>query len=176
MPSFNPLELGQNQWVPQKQDKPDHKESGHVDVIIVPSSDGAQPVPNLELIHVVETFLRKRCPPTVALRVAGPAWTQVTVTAEIVPASLDAADALTSFVEAALRRFLHPLHGGPDGRGWAFGRRPHQSDLYAMIEGLPGVEYVHTLNVDEVRSSDASDQQARTLIYSGDHDIRLVAG
>src|SRR5439155_21185086 len=45
----------------------------------------------------------------------------------------------------ALERFLHPLHGGPDSTGWAFGRDVFLSELFAALEELPGVEHVRSL-------------------------------
>jgi len=72
---------------------------------------------------------------------------------------------------AQLVAFLHPLTGGLDGQGWAFGRKPYQSDLYALIEDIPGVDYVRRLTVietDEVRPD-------RFLVYSGDHQITMLS-
>jgi hypothetical protein len=45
-------------------------------------------------------------------------------------------------VVETLRRFLHPLTGGPDGDGWAFGRNIYVSELYELLEGIAGVDYV----------------------------------
>ncbi|MEH6374874.1 hypothetical protein V7793_11170 [Streptomyces sp. KLMMK] len=39
--------------------------------------------------------------------------------------------------ERALRRFFHPTAGGPDGRGWPWGRRVHAGDVYTALEPLP---------------------------------------
>ncbi|MGK5732751.1 hypothetical protein [Streptomyces sp. URMC 124] len=39
--------------------------------------------------------------------------------------------------ERALRRFFHPTAGGPDGRGWPWGRRVHAGDVFTALEPLP---------------------------------------
>ncbi|MCQ8771285.1 hypothetical protein [Streptomyces telluris] len=39
--------------------------------------------------------------------------------------------------ERALRRFFHPTAGGPDGRGWPWGRRVHVGDVFTALEPLP---------------------------------------
>ncbi|HEX2094585.1 MAG TPA: hypothetical protein VHG28_19425, partial [Longimicrobiaceae bacterium] len=73
---------------------------------------------------------------------------------------------------ARLAAFLHPLTGGPRGTGWPLGRRPHRSDLYAVVEAVPGVDHVRRL---EVRATPA----ARTpffLVYSGPHTVRVTGG
>lgn len=42
----------------------------------------------------------------------------------------------------ALRRFLDPLCGGADGKGWPLGRAVYVSELYGLLDGLPGIEYL----------------------------------
>jgi predicted phage baseplate assembly protein len=49
--------------------------------------------------------------------------------------------------EAALYRYLNPYTGGPDGTGWAFGRDLHVSELYALLQRLPGIEFVDELRI-----------------------------
>ena len=49
----------------------------------------------------------------------------------------------------ALKQYLHPLHGGQDGRGWSFGRNVYVSDVYELLDMLPGLDYV-TKTVDPV--------------------------
>ena len=48
-------------------------------------------------------------------------------------------------VVKAVRDFLHPTRGGDDGHGWPLGRSIFRSELYAIIEGLPGVDHVGEL-------------------------------
>jgi hypothetical protein len=93
----------------------------------------------------------------------------VTVRAEIVPVAVEEAGAVRTEVVARLRTFLHPLTGGPDRGGWPFGRKPHLSDLYAVIEETPGVNHVRRLAVEETEiwSGDF-------LVYSGDHRIAIA--
>jgi hypothetical protein len=45
----------------------------------------------------------------------------------------------------ALKEFFDPLTGGPERRGWPFGRSIYVSELYALLDGLPGVDYVARL-------------------------------
>lgn len=176
-------------------------DAGGVGVVVVPHSGAARPVPGLGLLRRVEEYLRARCGPTTALRVTGPEWIEVTVAATVVASSPDAAGELGRRVEQTLRRFLHPLTGGPDGTGWAFGRKPHRSDLYAEIEAVDGVDHVPALTVTQVPHSDelgdrleallgrslaqlAADPPdadetrwlERALVYSGRHQITVTLG
>lgn len=43
---------------------------------------------------------------------------------------------------ARLYRFINPLTGGPDGKGWPFGRDLFVSDVYQCLQGLPNVQFV----------------------------------
>lgn len=47
------------------------------------------------------------------------------------PADVDRAK---EAAERALRRFFHPTAGGPDGRGWPWGRRVHAGDVFTVLE------------------------------------------
>jgi hypothetical protein len=47
----------------------------------------------------------------------------------------------------ALKQYLHPLHGGRDGHGWPFGRNVYTSEIYELLDTLPGVDYI-TKTVD----------------------------
>lgn len=144
--------------------------AGQVQVMIVPRSPLAQPIPSLALVEQVEAYLRSRCAPTVKVQVVGPPWVQVSVTATVVPASLEVADGLAQMIRQRLDQFLHPLTGGMAGQGWPFGREPHESDLYRVIEAIDQVDYVQSLTLK--LSPDSLPDHF--LVYSGIHSITLA--
>ena len=124
------------------------------------------------------------------------------VTATVTPLRVAGADEVGARVERALESFLHPLSGGPGGRGWEFGRKPHRSDLFALVMGVEGVDSVPGLEVAlEPDSTDPERRVAlqrllrrplggrpeqpelerelrrwldRALVYSGDHRITVA--
>jgi hypothetical protein len=175
--------------------------AGRMGVIVVPTTEGARPTPTLGLLRQVQAHLAERCPPTADLWVAGPEWVRVTVTVTVVPTSVEAANAVAARARTALERFLHPLTGGPLGQGWAFGRKPHRSDLFTLAEAVGGVDHLESLTVaHEPETQDANRQLdlervldrplspagnqatepalrrwlARALVYSGQHQITVV--
>jgi hypothetical protein len=201
LPAFNPYAL----WLDKgAAPRADHAgtEAGRAGVVVVPQSTAARPTPSLGLIDEVRNYVRARCPATADIWVAGPEWIAVRVGALLVPVSLAEADEVGARVTAELERFLHPLRGGPDGSGWAFGRRPHRSDLFALVMGVAGVDTVTSLDVTlEPDSGDPSRRAAlvrllrrpltgrpeqpelerelrrwldRALVYSGTHEIRVA--
>jgi hypothetical protein len=61
-------------------------------------------------------------------------------------------DRLRRDIEERMRRFLHPLYGGRDAKGWIFGRPVLKSDLVHLVEEVPGVDAVDSLQIfDEDR-------------------------
>ena len=50
-------------------------------------------------------------------------------------------------IEDRLRRYLHPLVGGRDGKGWAFGRAVYKTDLAHLVEDVPGVEVIDSITI-----------------------------
>lgn len=150
----------------------DGTQPGMIGLIVVPQSDIRRPIPSLGLLEQVKAYLQARCPATAKVWVAGPVWVEVKVTTDVVPTSLAVADQVEIRIKAALERFLHPLTGGPLGKGWPFGRLPYLSDLYALVESVEGVDHVQALIVDP--TPDQRPLSGPFLIYSGQHQVTLV--
>ena len=43
--------------------------------------------------------------------------------------------------------FFDPLSGGPDSQGWPFGRDVYASEVYAVLERVPLINYVEDVQV-----------------------------
>jgi hypothetical protein len=143
---------------------------GTVALVLVPRGAEARPAPSLELLARVREHLEARVSPTVDLVVQGPDWARVVVAAEVVPARLEAASDVHAAVLARIAAFLHPLTGGAGGEGWPFGRRPHRSDLYALVGDTPGVDHVRALEVE----TEEMPHPERSLVHGGEHRITVV--
>lgn len=154
--------------------------AGRVTVAIVPESADVRPAPSRQLLDGVADALSARCPAVLAdggLTVVGPVWIEVTVRVTVAVRDPQAAQSLPGVVTAAIDRFLHPLHGGPDGGGWAFGRAPHRSDLLALLVPQPGVDHVVRLDLTESpdRAGLPAADLARALVWSGLHTVTVVS-
>jgi hypothetical protein len=184
VPSFNPYML----WLdPGARGRPDHEAvtAGRVGVVVVPRADpgsgsgsgsGAErPTPSLGLLGEVREHLAQRLPATAELWVAGPEWVVATVTVTVVPDRPDRADAVAERVRAVLATFLHPLHGGPDGTGWAFAARPRRSQLIGEVEAVDGVDHVRSLQVSLRPETPDLDRAAR-LRGLLERPLREIAG
>jgi predicted phage baseplate assembly protein len=147
---------------------------GEVSVIIVPRSREAKPQPSLELLSRVQNYLGAHSVPTARVSVVGPLYVRVAVEATIALSSLEGASAVDQAVQQVLAAFLHPLTGGLDGSGWEFGRKPQRSDLYALLEAVPGVDHIQSLRIDEQQDQEGVTATGRFLVFSGTHTISLV--
>ena len=123
---------------------------GYVTIIIVPQSQDPQPQPSFGLRQDVHAFLAARAPATVRnskIAVIGPVYLPVGVSAVLVPKDLSTAGTVEAAATAALQKFLHPLTGGPEGTGWAFGRSVFISDVAAILEDVSGLDHVEFLEL-----------------------------
>jgi hypothetical protein len=102
----------------------------------------ADPAVAAEAIENVSKDLKTRCLLTTRLQVeaAKLCTLGVRLTAKL---ALDAVkEKVRGDATQALQRFLDPLCGGHDGKGWPFGRAVYVSELYALLDALPGIEYL----------------------------------
>jgi|GEM_PF-791148 len=129
-----------------------------------PPLSGAAPLrAGADTLRAVWTFLEERRLLATRVHVASPVYVPVRVEAAVVrrpdvpePATPETlrtgwdgvppGDVRRAVLEA-VAAWLDPLLGGPDGRGWPFGRDAHLSDLYGVIEAVPGVDFVADLRL-----------------------------
>jgi hypothetical protein len=122
---------------------------GWVTLVVIPYSEEPRPRPSSGLRHEIEEYLAARAPagPAAAgrIQVIGPDYFPVDVSATVAPLAASAPGDVEQRARAAIARFLHPLLGGPAGRGWELGRDIFLSDLAAVLEQVDGVDYVEEL-------------------------------
>jgi hypothetical protein len=153
------------------QDIPEVTGAGRSELIIVPQASGSRPMPSPRLLRQVEAYVRARCGADMALRVREPHWLEVTVAAQVIVAPGHNTDSVHVAVVAELTRFLHPLSGAKTGRGWPFGRLPQRSDVYSLLESVPGVDHVRSLSI--LQPEVAPPERQWFLIFSGQHRISM---
>ena len=140
---------------------PDDGAPGHLSVVVVPApDDDAPPTAPPDLCAALEDWLEPRRLLGVRHHVVGPRYAEVTLTARIVlrtdyaPEAVASSGVLTDAAiaeeasrqaAAAVAAHLHPLTGGADGTGWPFGRAVHASEIYALLDRLPGVDFADGL-------------------------------
>lgn len=157
-----------------------HAQRGWITVIIVPQSNADRPWPSAELQRRVAEYLRTRVPASIVrrLRVVEPSYVALNVAAEIVPKQPGAAAQVEAQLRANLNRFLHPLTGGLNQKGWDFGEDAHLSNIAAVIESTEGVDFARDIRLyvegGEHCQSVAVPRDA--LLCSGAHELKLTVG
>ena len=124
---------------------PERERAGHVSVIILPrlAKDASETPPDLpKLIATVENSLTPKLLLTTQLHVVGPQFLTVGIKAIVVPLPDEQEQPLQQRVVDAVKKFFDPRTGGEDGQGWPFGRNVFVSEIYSLLDQLPGVDYV----------------------------------
>jgi len=152
-------------------------EGNRLKIIIIPDGTEDMPVPSQRLLKKVKNSLLGGSLNTISpdiIDIREPLYTKVGVTVEVVPESIDQAAPLEKEIMERLKGFFHPLTGGYEERGWEFGRDVHISDVYALIGGIQGVDYMENLMLND-RPDDLSVREFET-VCSGEHRIRMKVG
>lgn len=152
---------------------------GVVGLLVVPEDrgDGDPPVPDEQTLRaVVEHLAREAAPAGVDVIAAAPRYVRVSVDLSFVPRRGVDLGAAVSDVIQRLDRYLHPLTGGDDGQGWAFGGAIRQVALLrALLDGDSMVRAVPRLSliVDGVRFAECGERpiERLALLWPGAHQV-----
>ena len=122
-----------------------------ITVLIVPEYEGEAPLPDSGLLNSVEIYLKERAFFTILhkIKAIGPDYTQINSYVKVRPVSLKESTIVLERVEKKLKTFLHPLKGGPMGKGWNFGQNISSSQVAVVIEGIEGVDYVNEIKLTD---------------------------
>jgi predicted phage baseplate assembly protein len=123
--------------------------SGFVRLLIVPAlhdvASGISPQ-QLQLTprvkREVHDYLDDRRLVTSELVLGTPVYTWVSVSARV--RALPHYDRTLVGMRAreALNTYIHPVVGGQDGRGWPFGRELFLGEIYALLQGVEGIQVI----------------------------------
>lgn len=126
---------------------PCYSAPGMTTVVIVPYLPLGRPEPSAGLLNAVSGYLAHRHVIGTRIEVMGPDYLEVGVNARVKTAHGQNKTAVRDAIAAALREFLDPLAGGPDGTGWPLGRDVYTSEVLDVIARIPGVDHVLSLKL-----------------------------
>jgi hypothetical protein len=153
------------------------REPGWVSLYIVPDSTEPTPMPSLELRRSVTRYLARRADLCIVrqehISVGPPEYVRVGVRVTVFARSLDDTALAELNVRKKLDTFLHPLTGGPEGKGWEFGRELAASDIYRLLEEIKEVDHVGPIHLffGEKASAERAEIGPNALIAPGEHFI-----
>jgi hypothetical protein len=146
----------------------DDDRPGHLTLLVVPDHpvDGA----NLAQLHAdVTAYLNPRRIVGTQLHVAAPFTAPVHAELFVAARAGVSADDVSADVGAALEGFFDP-------DTWPFGRSVFVSEVYALLEALPTVDYVPFVRLTSPPSQDAQTEAAEELWHDDGDQIGLALG
>ncbi|TFH38751.1 MAG: hypothetical protein E4G94_11895, partial [ANME-2 cluster archaeon] len=146
-------------------------------IIVIPKGEEDKPLPSRGLKEIVKNHLLSRSLNLISaerIQIEDPSYVEIQVTADVIPGSIEYAVPLEKEILKRLRTYFHPLTGGNEKRGWEFGRDVHISDVYAMLEGIDGVDHVEHLKLNG-ENTDVSIDTMETAC-TGQHSITMKQG
>ncbi len=154
------------------------RKPGVVSLIIAPASDSSPgktvldgPKPSRELLDRVRRYIDAQRPVETDLVITGPEYVAIKVEAEITITADATPSAVEDAASAAIIRFLNPITGHRDGSGWQFGQEPTRSDLFALLEDLPGVDHVRALKISAVAPRSGVYASRHFLIFATEPQV-----
>lgn len=124
-----------------------------------------------EILNDLRLYLDERRMLTTRLDIRPPAYRWVTVKVRLrADLSLERA-VVEQSVLARLYSFLNPLVGGPEKNGWPFGRELFISDVYQCLQGLPGVQFVRSVEMFEAHPGGTSIGDALQALDVAPHGV-----
>jgi len=118
-----------------------------VKVIVVPFSLSPRPYPSEGFLKTVCYHLDKHRLITTKVEVLPPEYAVISVLAKIKTKDEADPEQVIKRAKDSLDRFFHPLYGWKDGKGWPFGKAVYISDVYAVLEGVEGVDCVFDIEI-----------------------------
>ncbi|GAA6615931.1 putative baseplate assembly protein [Scytonema sp. NUACC26] len=152
--------------------QPEHTTAGIVRLLLIPNKAdinsfdfrrGMKPEEyfalECELKAEIMDYLSARKPLGVQVKLEPPEYVGVSVEIEVIlepqynnPRDRDL---IRNSLLLTLYRFLNPLVGGLEGKGWDYGRTLYPSDIFAVSQQIPGVRYLGTVKLYSLRKFDS---------------------
>jgi len=128
---------------------PDVPLTGAITLVVVPRrvDEATALVPTQDLLDAVSRAVEPKRVLTAELFVVAPIYEQIDVDLEIDVKSAGDAGAVRTAVDAAVKRFLDPLVGGPGGDGWPLGGTLAFGELFSAVLLVAGVAAIKSMTL-----------------------------
>jgi predicted phage baseplate assembly protein len=112
-----------------------------------------------------------------------PLYRGITVVARLVARPRASIARVEAAALDALYAYLNPIGGGPEGRGWPFGRPVQAGEIFAVLQALPGVDMVadvrlfgtNPLTGEHGESTQRLPVEPDATLFSCDHQVLVEA-
>ncbi|MFQ5631819.1 MAG: putative baseplate assembly protein, partial [bacterium] len=154
---------------------------GAVSIVVVPyalpGSGARLPMPSKGFLRTVYNYLKPKSLVASDLHVIAPEFTKASVKTQIKIEPGMRAETVRKETVDALVKFLEPVAGGIDHKGWPFGRAVYQSEIYQVIGEVAGVRCVESVSLSADRCFKLEGGNIKIprigLICSGKHEVEI---
>lgn len=128
---------------------------GHVSVIIIPrgvenskycEEEGK---PTDRLLEEIKAYLDARRLITTRVHVVNPVYINVSLRVRLALKENIKQNEVISEAGRKINEYFNPISGGPEGTGWPLGRHIYRSEVYNLLESIPGIDHVAKIEIDE---------------------------
>jgi hypothetical protein len=148
-----------------------------ITLMILPRMPGPKPRPSDGLRQAVAAYFYRRRVIGTRVKVIGPDYFMVAVRASAkAHPGVNKAD-LRQKIGEALNAFFDPFTGGPYRTGWPFGRDVYRSEVLQVIDEVPGVDHVISLELIPAAGQPEKGNVVMAptaLVEAGQHQIEVV--
>lgn len=142
----------------------------------------AQLEPSFETLQRVRDYLDERRVIGVRVVIERPSYQGVTVISRLRARRKSSPVEVERAALTALHRYYHPVTGGPEGTGWPFGRPVQAGEVHAVLQRVPGVDFVEESLLfaydpeTEIRDETPVERielSPLSLVFSYAHEVRV---
>jgi predicted phage baseplate assembly protein len=163
-------------------------EAGSVRILVVPAAPEErgrlrfeQLIPGEETLQAIASRLDGCRLVGTRVLVEPPLYQGVTVVARLRSRPRASVSRVEAAALDALFEHLNPISGGPDGRGWPFGRPVQAGEIFSILQSVPDVELVEDVRIFGADPTTGSRGQAtqrlevaaNSLVFSYEHQVRV---
>jgi hypothetical protein len=149
---------------------------GHIRLVVV-SARRARP--SKALLHAVRRALEPARLLTTRIDVVPPRFVTCSLRVTLVPRPNADATTIRAKAIQTLEKFFDPLEGGFDSRGWPFGRSVYVSEIYQLLAGVEGVDYItksrNPVSGDEMDELIVGPEQEHRLRLNAAGELEAIA-
>lgn len=128
---------------------------GHVSLIVVIDPNEMK-VTYADLLEVVRSFLEPKRLLTTRLHIIPPCYVWIQLSVSIRPRVDSSWESIRQSVFERLNQFFSSLpRGGINKEGWPFGRNLYLSEVYDVLEHVPGVDFINNVSILRLASIEA---------------------
>ncbi len=122
------------------------KATNTVNVLVIPHSEESSPSLTVAEKKAIKKYLEPKKLLTTTICMTKATYIPVDVSVKIFTQYGDPVS-MKEEILLILKKFLHPLYGGTEGKGWAFGEDVHISHIYLLLNKLDKVDRIDTVNI-----------------------------